>query len=134
MADLDRFKAINDTFGHTAGDQVLKAVGDYLHGSIRDVDSVGRYGGEEFVMLLPETDKAPARGLSERLRKGIAALELGNLPQITISMGVATFPEDGRTVDELLQKADAALYAAKKKGRNRVVGYSKAIPLPDANA
>jgi len=134
MADLDRFKAINDTFGHTAGDQVLKAVGDYLHGSIRDVDSVGRYGGEEFVMLLPETDKAPARGLSERLRKGIAAMELGNLPQITISMGVATFPEDGRTVDELLQKADAALYAAKKKGRNRVVGYSKAIPLPDANA
>jgi len=131
MADLDRFKAINDTFGHTAGDQVLKAVGDYLHGSIRDVDSVGRYGGEEFVMLLPETDKASARGLSERLRKGIAAMELGNLPQITISMGVATFPEDGRTVDELLQKADAALYAAKKKGRNRVVGYSKAIPLPD---
>ncbi len=134
MADLDRFKAINDTFGHTAGDQVLKAVGDFLRGSIRDVDSVGRYGGEEFVMLLPETDKASARGLSERLRKGIAAMELGNLPQITISMGVATFPEDGRTDDELLQKADAALYAAKKKGRNRVVGYSKAIPLPDVNA
>ncbi len=61
-------------------------------------------------------------------------MELGNLPQITISMGVPTFPEDGRTDDELLQKADAALYAAKKKGRNRVVGYSKAIPLPDVNA
>ena len=131
MADLDRFKAINDTYGHTAGDQVLKAVGEYLHDSIRDVDSVGRYGGEEFVMLLPETDKASALGLSERLKKGIAALKLGNLPHITISGGVATFPEDGRTVDELLQKADAALYTAKKAGRNRVVGYSNAIPLPD---
>jgi two-component system cell cycle response regulator len=125
MADLDYFKAVNDTFGHTAGDQVLKAVGEYLHESIRDVDSVGRYGGEEFVMLLPETDKADAHLLSERLRKGIAAMELGNLPKITISMGVATFPEDGRTADELLQKADAALYAAKNKGRNRVVGYTK---------
>lgn len=131
MTDLDRFKAINDTFGHTAGDQVLKAVGEYLNGSVRDVDSVGRYGGEEFVMLLPETDKASAHRLSERLRKGIAAMKLDNLPHITISGGVATFPEDGRTVDELLQKADAALYAAKKRGRNRVVGYSKAISLPD---
>lgn len=133
MADLDRFKAINDTFGHTAGDQVLRAVGEYLHTSIRDVDCVGRYGGEEFVMLLPETDKASALGLSERLRKGIAALKPDNLSDITISMGIATFPEDGRDADELLQKADAALYAAKKKGRNRVVGYTNAILLPDVN-
>ena len=132
MADLDYFKAINDAFGHTAGDQVLKAVGEYLHGSIRDVDSVGRYGGEEFVILLPETEKAAARQLSERLRKGITDMELGNLPNITISMGVATFPEDGSTAEELLQKADAALYEAKRRGRNRVVGYTKAIPLPDA--
>ena len=132
MADLDYFKAVNDTFGHTAGDRVLKAVGEYLHASIRDVDCVGRYGGEEFVLLLPETDKTAARGLSERLRKGIEAMQLGNLPNITISMGVATFPEDGRTAEELLQKADAALYEAKNKGRNRVVGYTKAIPLPAA--
>ncbi len=131
MADLDYFKAVNDTFGHTSGDQVLKAVGEFLHESVRDVDCVGRYGGEEFVMLLPETDKASAKRLSERLRKGIAAMELDNLPHITISMGIATFPEDGRNVDELLRKADAALYAAKKKGRNRVVGYTNAILLPD---
>lgn len=130
MADLDCFKAVNDTFGHTAGDKVLKAVGEYLHASIRDVDSVGRYGGEEFVLLLPETDKAAASGLAERLRKGIAALEVGHLPKTTISMGVATFPEDGRTAEELLQKADAALYAAKEKGRNHVVGYTGAILLP----
>ncbi|MEN8243547.1 MAG: sensor domain-containing diguanylate cyclase [Thermodesulfobacteriota bacterium] len=133
MADLDHFKAINDTFGHTAGDQVLKAVGEYLHTSIRDVDCVGRYGGEEFVLLLPETDKASAQGLSERLRKGIAAMQPDNLPDITISMGIATFPEDGRKAGELLQKADAALYAAKRKGRNRVIGYTNAILWPDVN-
>jgi diguanylate cyclase (GGDEF)-like protein len=120
----------NDTFGHTAGDKVLKAVGEYLHASIRDVDSVGRYGGEEFVLLLPETDKAAAIGLAERLRKGIAAMAVGKLPKTTMSMGIATFPEDGRTPDELLRKADAALYAAKEKGRNRVVGYTGAISMP----
>jgi diguanylate cyclase (GGDEF)-like protein len=133
MADLDYFKAVNDTFGHTAGDKVLKAVGEYLHGSIRDVDCVGRYGGEEFILLLPETEKAAAQRLAERLRKGIAVLDLGNLPKVTISMGIASFPEDGKNADELLLKADAALYEAKNKGRNRVVGYSEDIPLPEAN-
>jgi diguanylate cyclase (GGDEF)-like protein len=108
----------------------LKAVGEYLHASIRDVDCVGRYGGEEFVILLPETGKTAARGLSERLRKGIKAMPLGNLPNITISMGIASYPEDGRTAEELLKKADAALYEAKNKGRDRVVGYTQAIPLP----
>jgi len=131
MADLDYFKVVNDTFGHTAGDQVLKAVGEYLHGSIRDVDCVGRYGGEEFILLLPETEKAAAKGLAERLRKGIADMKVGNLPNVTISMGIATFPEDGTTADELLLKADAALYEAKNKGRNRVVEYTEGIPLPE---
>jgi diguanylate cyclase (GGDEF)-like protein len=131
MADLDHFKVVNDTFGHTAGDQVLKAVGEYLHGSIRDVDCVGRYGGEEFILLLPETDKAAAKGLAERLRKGTADMKMGNLPNVTISMGVATFPEDGKNADELLLRADAALYEAKKTGRNRVVGYTENIPLPE---
>ena len=133
MADLDYFKAVNDTFGHTAGDKVLKAVGEYLHSSIRDVDCVGRYGGEEFILLLPETEKAAAQRLAERLRKGIAVLDLGNLPKVTISMGIATFPEDGKNADELLLKADAALYEAKNKGRNRVVGYTEDIPLPEVN-
>ena len=117
----------------TAGDQVLKAVGEHLHGSIRDVDCVGRYGGEEFILLLPETDKDAARRLSERLRKGIAAMNTDDLPNTTISMGIATFPEDGTNADELLLRADAALYEAKKKGRNRVVGYTETIPLPDVN-
>jgi len=131
MADLDYFKVVNDTFGHTAGDQVLKAVGEYLHGSIRDVDCVGRYGGEEFVLLLPETDKAAAKGLAERLRNGIADMKVGTLPNVTISMGIATFPEDGRDADALLLRADAALYEAKKRGRNRVIGYIDSIPLPE---
>jgi len=131
MADLDHFKAVNDTYGHTSGDQVLRAVGKFLHDSVRDVDSVGRYGGEEFIMFLPETSKDAAQLLSERLRKGVAAIELGNLPGVTVSMGIATFPEDGKTIEELLKKADAALYAAKERGRNKVAVYIQEITIPN---
>ncbi len=128
MADLDRFKTINDTFGHTTGDHVLKAVGSYLKNSIRDVDSIGRYGGEEFIMFLPETSKKAAHVLADRLRVGVAEIVMGeNLPTVTISLGISTFPQDGKTLNELLERADAALYQAKENGRNQVVSYSKGV-------
>jgi len=131
MGDLDKFKTINDRFGHTSGDKVLKAIGAYLQSSIRDVDSIGRYGGEEFIMFLPETGSKSAFILADRLRKGIADLTVGNLPAVTISLGIATFPDDGKSIDDLLQKADAALYSAKESGRNRVVIYNENIPIPE---
>ena len=131
MGDLDKFKLINDKYGHTNGDKVLKAVGKYLQSSIRDVDSVGRYGGEEFIMFLPETGSDAAFILADRLRNGVSQLQTENLPTVTISLGIATFPDDGKSIEELVQKADAALYAAKENGRNQVVIYNQDIPIPD---
>ena len=126
MADLDKFKSINDTYGHTAGDRVLKAVGSYLKNSIRDVDSIGRFGGEEFIMFLPETSKKAAYVLADRLRIGVSKIKVDEkLPQITISLGISTFPEDGTTLNELLERADAAMYQAKENGRNQVISYKK---------
>jgi len=133
MGDLDQFKTVNDTYGHTAGDKVLKAVGGFLQKSIRDVDSVGRYGGEEFIMFLPETVKEAAFILADRLRKGISEIKVGSLPPVTISLGIATFPDDGKNIDDLLQRADAALYAAKENGRNQVVVYTEEIPVPESS-
>jgi diguanylate cyclase (GGDEF)-like protein len=131
MSDLDNFKKINDTYGHTAGDRVLKAVGSYLKDSIRDVDSIGRYGGEEFIMFLPETSKKAAHVLADRLRIGVSEIKMDEkLPGVTISLGISTFPEDGKTLNELLDKADAALYRAKANGRNQVISYTKDILLP----
>ena len=131
MGDLDRFKTVNDSYGHTAGDKVLKAVGVFLKKSVRDVDSVGRYGVEEFIMFLPETVKESAFVLADRLRKGVSQIEVDNLPPVTISLGIATFPDDGKNIDELLQRADAALYAAKENGRDQVVVYTREVPVPE---
>jgi diguanylate cyclase (GGDEF)-like protein len=131
MADLDKFKTVNDTYGHTAGDRVLKSVGLFLRESIRDVDSIARFGGEEFVMFLPETSKEAAYTLADRLRLGVSEIDMGNLPAITISLGISTFPEDGKSLNELLDRADAALYKAKASGRNQVVSYSEDISLPN---
>ena len=129
MADLDKFKKINDTYGHTAGDRVLKSVGFFLRDSIRDVDSIARYGGEEFIMFLPETSKEAAFTLADRLRIGVSEIDMDELPAITISLGISTFPEDGKTLNELLDRADAALYKAKANGRNQVICYSNDISL-----
>ncbi len=129
MADLDHFKNINDTYGHDAGDRVLNAIGKFLQKNIRDVDMVARYGGEEFVLMIPEAANDAAYILSERLRKQMSQLKIEDLPPITISLGVATYPYDGSDMEDLIKKADAAMYAAKKTGRNRVVKYSPDIPL-----
>ncbi|MGD9058529.1 MAG: diguanylate cyclase [Desulfobacterales bacterium] len=129
MADLDQFKNINDTYGHDAGDRALKAIGKFLQQNIRDVDMVARYGGEEFVILIPEAANDAALILAERLRKQMSELKIKDLPPITISLGIATFPDDGSDINDLIKKADAAMYAAKRAGRNRVVKYSPDIPL-----
>jgi len=129
MADLDRFKNINDTYGHDAGDRVLKAIGKFLQQNIRDVDVIARYGGEEFVIMIPETTKDAAYILAERLRKQFAELKLENFPQITISLGIATYPFDGTELEDLIKNADAAMYAAKRAGRNKVVKYTPDIKL-----
>jgi diguanylate cyclase (GGDEF)-like protein len=129
MADLDRFKKINDTYGHDAGDRALKTISQFLQKNIRDVDAIARYGGEEFVMLIPDADKEAAYCLAQRLREELGKVKSEDLPPITISLGIATFPSDSTDIEDLIKKADAAMYEAKQKGRNRVVKYSTAIQL-----
>ena len=124
MVDLDRFKKINDTYGHDAGDRALESISNFLKKNIRDVDAIARYGGEEFVMLVPDADKEAAFGLAERLRQELANIKLDNMPPITVSIGIATYPTDGAEVEDLIRKADAAMYEAKRAGRNISVKYA----------
>jgi diguanylate cyclase (GGDEF)-like protein len=123
LTDIDHFKSINDTYGHPIGDQVLKRVATVFAGRARKVDIVARYGGEEFVIVLPDTDGDGAVLFANRLREEVADLALtsehGNF-KITISMGVAEFPADGRERLALIERADQALYYCKEHGRNRV--------------
>jgi diguanylate cyclase (GGDEF)-like protein len=121
MLDLDHFKQINDSFGHERGDDVLAAVGAVLREQLRDSDFVGRLGGEEFVVLLPATDRDGAVAAAEKIRAAIAGLSIRGVDrQITISIGLAVIPEHAGDGDGLLRSADRALYAAKEHGRNRV--------------
>jgi len=125
LIDLDHFKQINDSFGHEAGDIVLAAVGSLLKGNVRGSDIACRYGGEEFALILPETDAEAAARRAEGIRVAISALELRHagepLGKLTASFGIAVFPEHARDTDDLLRVADIALYSAKAAGRNRVV-------------
>jgi diguanylate cyclase (GGDEF)-like protein len=133
MADLDLFKKINDTHGHTTGDRVLKIVAKFIQKNVRDVDVIARYGGEEFVLLLPEADKEEAYTVSERLRQMLAELEITDVPPMTISLGIASYPQDAKNIESLIRKADTAMYAAKQSGRNRVMVYSpdlEDVPQP----
>ncbi len=125
MGDIDKFKEINDTFGHLSGDFVLEKISAILSESIRDVDYVGRYGGEEFLLILPETKKAEAIKVAERIRKKIENTEFDIVSppiKITISFGVASNEDNVETSHQLIKKADDLLYLAKKNGRNRVEG------------
>jgi diguanylate cyclase (GGDEF)-like protein/PAS domain S-box-containing protein len=125
MIDLDHFKSFNDTYGHDAGDAVLREIGMSLTKGIRSEDFVCRFGGEEFVVLLPTADLAASRARAERLRaktKELTILHQGrSMGMITISVGVAVFPEHGTSPKELMAAADAALYEAKRGGRDQVV-------------
>jgi diguanylate cyclase (GGDEF)-like protein len=132
VIDADRFKALNDTHGHAAGDSVLKKIGALLRDSFRQSDTTARYGGEEFVVLLPETDIEAARRKVESLRELVAAtpIQLGLLAQsvqITISAGLASFPDDGDDAAELLAAADERMFRAKRQGRNLVVAGPEAV-------
>lgn len=123
IADIDHFKAVNDRFGHLAGDEVLKQVASMLKGAVRPYDIVGRYGGEEFLILLPDTDPEDARNFAERIRLGIKEIELST-GALTISLGVAAMRDEDRTVDDVINRADEGLYRAKNAGRDRVEGAS----------
>ncbi|WP_211764065.1 GGDEF domain-containing protein [Kutzneria sp. CA-103260] len=127
MVDLDHFKRVNDTYGHLAGDAVLKSVAAAVKGQVRADDAVGRFGGEEFVVLLPGVDDAGALVVAERIRKTVGALYVMS-PQdgvpiagLTCSIGVAVHRSSGTTMERLLLAADTAVYRAKRTGRNRVV-------------
>jgi diguanylate cyclase (GGDEF)-like protein/PAS domain S-box-containing protein len=127
MFDIDRFKGVNDTHGHKVGDQVLQKIAQVSHDSVREIDLVGRFGGEEFVVLLPHTNRQQAVEAAERLRhaiaKGAVILNNGEPLHFTASFGVVTIdggPEEQSSIDELLIRADKAMYRAKEEGRNRV--------------
>ena len=128
MLDIDHFKRFNDTFGHEAGDLVLRELAGVLGRSTRGSDVASRYGGEEFLVLLPECPFDAARSKAEQLREEIAKLELRYddqpLGPVTVSLGVAAFPDHAKESEELLRCADDALYLAKQTGRNRVVAFS----------
>ncbi|MES9915226.1 MAG: sensor domain-containing diguanylate cyclase, partial [Candidatus Thiodiazotropha sp. 4PDIV1] len=125
MIDIDRFKLVNDTHGHQTGDLVLKTLGNLLQDQTRDVDCAGRYGGEEFILILPETTLHAAYALSERVREAASNLEI-NVPGLeaplsfTISIGVSGQTESRLTAEGLINEADRALYEAKAQGRNQV--------------
>jgi diguanylate cyclase (GGDEF)-like protein len=120
MLDLDHFKKINDQFGHGKGDEVLAAVGAAIDEVLRESDFAGRFGGEEFLILLPDTGIDGAARLAERLRESIATIAIAGIDRgITASLGLAELIEHGGTPAGLLREADRALYAAKAAGRNR---------------
>ena len=128
MIDIDYFKSINDTHGHGVGDEVICSVADCLKQSVRECDFVGRYGGEEFVIVIPDTDLQEGHAFAEQLRKTIAELPGSKnlaIDQLSVSIGLSAYhPDmDARDIDELLDHADQALYGAKESGRNRVISY-----------
>jgi len=131
LLDVDHFKKVNDTWGHPAGDVVLRGIAALAQRQARETDIVARYGGEEMALILPETDAQGAHTIAERIRKAAAAAshatEQGVI-QVTVSIGVATWPGPGDSAEELLEAADKALYRAKQGGRNRVAAANPASP------
>lgn len=126
MFDIDHFKKINDTYGHQTGDAVIQQTADVIRNSMRDADIAGRYGGEEFVVLLPDTDSEGAASVAERLRQAIEAHEVvyeGHSIRFTVSLGIADLSQPTSGYAQLIERADSALYVSKSAGRNRVTLY-----------
>jgi diguanylate cyclase (GGDEF)-like protein len=127
MGDIDHFKAVNDRYGHLAGDEALRVFGELMRGNSRSSDINCRYGGEEFLLVLPGMTELTASKRAERLRLIVAKtpVKFGTMDiAITASFGVSEFPQHGENSDELIAAADKSLYAAKEAGRNQVKGYS----------
>jgi diguanylate cyclase (GGDEF)-like protein len=130
MIDIDSFKSINDLYGHLAGDEYLKLLSDTLKKGIREIDSIGRWGGEEFIVVLPNTDAAHAMHAAERLVRLASAVESQTgkgLVSRTISIGVSTSDSGKLEMDEMTALADAALYRAKAEGRDRAYASSNTV-------
>lgn len=134
--DIDHFKAINDALGHQRGDEVLKAFARVLAGQVRSIDVAARYGGEEFVALLPDTDGEGAVTLAEKVRRAFeeapvmrAGAGPEDLRRVTVSIGVATYPQDGAGSETVLRRADQAMYLAKALGRNLVISFGSPLSL-----
>ena len=128
IADIDDFKSYNDTYGHVYGDRVLQLVARLFLGTVRKVDFVARYGGDEFVIVMPETEKSGVNIIAERLLKKLNQYPYKDQEhplktKITISIGIVSFPGDAKNIIELLHNADLALYKAKAKGGNRVINF-----------
>ena len=135
MLDLDGLKAANDRFGHASGDTLLRAVADTLRGDIRITDVAARWGGDEFVMLLPETDLTGAMLVADKVRIDISRLALphdGLVVRTSASIGLVTYPDDGKSSTELMRRADLAMYEAKRRGRDQVVRFARE-PRQDAH-
>jgi diguanylate cyclase (GGDEF)-like protein/PAS domain S-box-containing protein len=125
MIDIDYFKNFNDTYGHEAGDEVLRGLSEFIQGNIRRGDTACRYGGEELTLILPDATLRDTKKRAEELRQGVKGLEISyrnkTLPQISISVGIGCYPEHGESWTSLIRAADAALYEAKRQGRDRVI-------------
>jgi diguanylate cyclase (GGDEF)-like protein len=126
MIDVDHFKNINDTFGHAIGDVTLREIANRIRQTVRTVDTVARFGGEEFIVLMPETSREEACQVAERVRHAVSDIpvetEAGNV-STSLSIGVAQLGDTSIDMDRLIQYADQAMYTAKGEGRNQVVGY-----------
>lgn len=135
MVDSDNLKVVNDTHGHEAGNRLLRHLAERIQAELRYSDVPARYGGDEFVVLLPETPSAGALDVAERIREAMDAMPIvvdGKPVPSTVSIGVASFPEDGQTIDAVVSRADRALYRAKREGRNRVVRFKAESPATAA--
>ncbi len=119
LIDLDKFKKINDTYGHISGDRILKRISKQISNTLRKTDTVARYGGDEFVVLLPETGKENAVSVANRIRGNIDKANEREEIKINVSIGMASYPDNGVYSKDLVQKADSALYKAKEESRNR---------------
>ncbi len=125
MADLDNLKTVNDSFGHSAGDRLLASVADVIRAGVRRIDTAARLGGDEFMVLLPETDPTGAFVAAEKIRQGVVALRTTERHEpvaASVSIGLVAWPDDGVTLEQLMDAVDEAMYAAKQGGRNRIGG------------